>query len=89
MIVTATREAQPLADTPNSVEVIDAEEIFERQGRTLPELLSETPSVMVQKTAHGQGSPFYPGVRIHRQQAHGSWTPAIVALRAALMPPTR
>jgi Tfp pilus assembly protein PilF len=38
---------------------------------------------------HGQTSPFYPGARIHRQAADGSWTPALVALRAALTRPTR
>lgn len=37
----------------------------------------------------GQASRFYPGVRIHRQAADGSWTPAVVALRAALTRPTR
>ncbi|MBL8700344.1 MAG: tetratricopeptide repeat protein [Alphaproteobacteria bacterium] len=34
-------------------------------------------------------SPFYPAVRIHRQAADGSWTPAVVALRAVLTQPTR
>lgn len=34
-------------------------------------------------------SPFYPAMHIHRQAADGSWTPAVVALRAVLTQPTR
>ncbi|MCB1087801.1 MAG: TonB-dependent receptor, partial [Verrucomicrobiae bacterium] len=69
VVVTATREPLSAADTPNTIEVIDAEDIFRRQGRTLPELLNETPSVMVQKTAHGQGSPFVRGFTGYRNLA--------------------
>lgn len=69
VIVTATREELPLADSPNSVEEIDAEDISRRQARSLPELLNETPSVMVQKTAHGQGSPFIRGFTGYRNLA--------------------
>lgn len=34
-------------------------------------------------------SPFYPAMHIHRQAADGSWTPAVVALRAVLTRPIR
>lgn len=34
-------------------------------------------------------SPFYSAMRIHRQAADGSWTPAVVALRAVLTRPIR
>jgi hemoglobin/transferrin/lactoferrin receptor protein len=69
VVVTATREALAVSDTPNSVTVIDAEDIIRRLGRSLPELLNETPSVMVQKTAHGQGSPFIRGFTGYRNLA--------------------
>jgi len=40
----------------------DARELIEnRQVRTLAEALRELPGVMVQKTGHGQGSPYIRG----------------------------
>lgn len=69
VIVTATRERLSLAESPNSVNVIEAEDIARRLVRTLPEMLNETPSVFVQKTAHGQGSPFIRGFTGYRNLA--------------------
>ena len=69
LVVTPTREVTSVATTPFSVDVISKEEITDRLGRTLPELLGETPSVMVQKTAHGQGSPFIRGFTGYRNLA--------------------
>lgn len=46
---------------PYIVNTVEAGELAERLPRTLPEALRDTPGVMVQKTAHGQGSPFIRG----------------------------
>jgi len=59
--ITARRIEAPPMRLPYLVNDITAEELAERLPRTLPEALRETPGVMVQKTAHGQGSPFIRG----------------------------
>jgi len=69
LVVTPTREVTPVTLTPYSVATLGDELILERLGRSLPELLNETPSVMVQKTAHGQGSPFIRGFTGYRNLA--------------------
>ncbi len=62
LFVTATtREADP-ADLPFVTEELSAEELLrKRQVRTVPEALSEVSGVVVQKTSHGQGSPYIRG----------------------------
>jgi len=69
VVVTPTLEILPAASSPYSVDLIDARDIVDRFGRTLPELLNETPGVFVQKTAHGQGSPFIRGFTGYRNLA--------------------
>jgi hemoglobin/transferrin/lactoferrin receptor protein len=59
--ITARRIKAPPMRLPYLVNAIEAEELNERLPRTLPEALRDTPGVMVQKTAHGQGSPFIRG----------------------------
>jgi outer membrane receptor protein involved in Fe transport len=59
--VTARRLEAPPMRLPYLVQDIAAEDLSERLPRTFPEALRETPGVMVQKTAHGQGSPFIRG----------------------------
>lgn len=67
LIVTATGVNTARQDVPYSVEQIDEETIKAwRLPRTLPEALRELPSVMLQKTAHGQGSPFIRGFTGYR-----------------------
>lgn len=61
LIVTATRTSDAVADVPYTVEVIDSDFIRENNRRTLPDALQYTPGVLVQKTAHGHGSPFIRG----------------------------
>ncbi len=62
ILVTATRSAADPVNTPAAVSVITAADLRERQmTRTLPEALRETPGIMVQKTAHGHGSPYIRG----------------------------
>jgi hemoglobin/transferrin/lactoferrin receptor protein len=59
--VTARRLEAPPMRLPYLMQDIAAEDLSERLPRTFPEALRETPGVMVQKTAHGQGSPFIRG----------------------------
>jgi len=61
IVITATRTYLSLIETPAAAAVVTAEDIGERQYRTLPEILRDTPGVMVQKTGHGQGSPYIRG----------------------------
>ncbi len=62
IIVTATASERSAHDVPYTVEVFSATELRQRRlARTLPEALAEVPGVMLQKTAHGQGSPYVRG----------------------------
>jgi len=62
IIVTATRRDSTLFDVPYSADAYNADYIlFRKMPRTVPEILAEDPSVMVQKTGHGQGSPYIRG----------------------------
>jgi hemoglobin/transferrin/lactoferrin receptor protein len=61
LIVTAERMETSRSETPYSVDSLDAAFIRDNSRRTLPDALQYTPGVLVQKTAHGQGSPFIRG----------------------------
>ena len=61
ILVTATRTAQPSFTIPYSDAVISAKDFREQSYRSTPEALRDIPGVMVQKTSHGQGSPFIRG----------------------------
>ncbi len=60
LIVTATRTEEE-DEVPYTVEKISKELLQQQARRTLPEALQFTPGVLVQKTAHGHGSPFIRG----------------------------
>jgi hemoglobin/transferrin/lactoferrin receptor protein len=63
VIVTATRSTQSVFETPFTAHVVGDERfIGERNVRSLADALSETPGVLVQKTGHGQASPFIRGL---------------------------
>jgi len=67
VVVTATRREELLFTLPFSGRSFDEREILsEKQARTVPEILQDTPSVLVQKTATGQGSPFLRGFTGYR-----------------------
>jgi hemoglobin/transferrin/lactoferrin receptor protein len=61
VIITATRSENLAASVPAVVKTLDKKQMEERLVRTFPEALVETPGVMIQKTANGQGSPFIRG----------------------------
>ena len=61
VVVTATRTEQAAIAAPAQVRQLNAEQLQERQVRSLPEALEELPGVMVQKTANAQGSPYIRG----------------------------
>lgn len=61
LVVTATRSPDPSAEVPFTVDYLDAEFLREQLRRSVPEALQYTPGVLVQKTAHGHGSPFIRG----------------------------
>ncbi len=60
--ITASRCKIEIFNSPYIVDLIEIEDIQSRLlSRTLPEIFSEEPSIMVQKTSQGQGSPFIRG----------------------------
>ena len=61
MIVTASRSEESDFETPYVVERLDEKLLVERAVRNVPEALDQIPGVMVQKTSHGQGSPYIRG----------------------------
>lgn len=61
VIVTPTRRAEAMIDTPNFTDSVSEREILDKGHRTVPESLREVPGVHVQKTSPGQGSPFIRG----------------------------
>jgi hemoglobin/transferrin/lactoferrin receptor protein len=66
VVVTARRQAEPVFGTPYSVQLISAQRIEEVSFRTVPDMFREVPGALVQKTAHGQGSPYIRGFTGYR-----------------------
>jgi hemoglobin/transferrin/lactoferrin receptor protein len=62
IIVTASRSEMKPFETAYIADVITAEDIrHQKMSRSTPEIFSSDPSVTVQKTSQGQGSPFIRG----------------------------
>ena len=61
VVVTATRTDLNPYLAPHVVETLDANDIIERQARSVPEALRQMSGISVQKTANGQGSPYIRG----------------------------
>ncbi|MEM6256872.1 MAG: TonB-dependent receptor [Planctomycetota bacterium] len=66
LIVTADGFEQRSFDTPFITDVISQDEIRDYGIRSVPEALKYTPGVLVQRTSHGQGSPFIRGFTGYR-----------------------
>ena len=62
VVVTGSRVEESVYESPQAVSTVTREEVLKRNYRTTPEALTYEPGVMVQKTAHGQGSPFIRGL---------------------------
>lgn len=61
-LVTATTSERLAFELPYTVNRIDRQEMLRESYRTLPQLLRDTPGIMVQETAVGQGSPYIRGL---------------------------
>jgi len=61
LVVTASRSGETQLESPYVVEAISSRLLIERSVRSVPEAFELTPGVVVQKTAHGQGSPLIRG----------------------------
>lgn len=59
VVVTATRVEEPAFGVPYTVDKLGEESLA--QSRSVPDALGAVPGVLVQKTAHGQGSPYIRG----------------------------
>ena len=67
LVVTSGDDGRLRMDAPYAADVLDAEALRrERIVRTVPEALKHEPGVMVQKTGHGQGSPYIRGFTGYR-----------------------
>lgn len=62
LVETPTHSPKDYGKTPFKVEKLRKKEIQEKKmSRSAPEILKEVPSVLVQKTSQGQGSPYIRG----------------------------
>ena len=60
--VTAKRHEEKIFDLPYAAHVITSDDILMQKSiKTIPEALREETSIMIQKTSHGQGSPYIRG----------------------------
>jgi len=62
VVISASRFSFSQFETPEAIESLGIQTISRSQQRTVPEALSLTPGVFVQKTNHGGGSPFIRGL---------------------------
>jgi hemoglobin/transferrin/lactoferrin receptor protein len=67
VVVVAARDERAALELPYSTSTLSSDELrLERAVRTIPEALEYEPGVMVQKTGHGQGSPYIRGFTGYR-----------------------
>ena len=66
VIVTASQVEEPVFTTPYTVDTISAQRIRMVSFRSTPDIFREIPGTLVQKTAHGQGSPYIRGFTGYR-----------------------
>lgn len=68
-VVSANRVRDDVHELPYALDHISAQSLTRRFSRSVPEALADTPGVLVQKTAHGQGSPYIRGFTGYRTLA--------------------
>ena len=76
VVVTATRTEENPFSLPYSVSAVSSLDLERKMPRTTPEALRELPSVMLQKTSHGQGSPYLrvgEDVGLQPETGYGEW----------------
>jgi len=61
IVITASRRRSDPFNLAYSTGTVTSDDIRDRLFRTTPEALRDVPGVMVQKTSHGQGSPYIRG----------------------------
>ena len=62
MVITATRDERMVKDAPYYTDILDTDYLrTEGAFRSLPEALKHQTGTLVQRTAHGQGSPYVRG----------------------------
>jgi hemoglobin/transferrin/lactoferrin receptor protein len=66
IIVTASQVEEPVFLTPYSVDSIGVQRIQQENFRYTPDIFRAIPGALVQKTAHGQGSPYIRGFTGYR-----------------------
>jgi hemoglobin/transferrin/lactoferrin receptor protein len=67
LVIVGTRTERDPYELPYTINEIDlTEEIMHKMPRTMPEVFRDVPGVMVQKTGHGQGSPYIRGFTGYR-----------------------
>jgi len=60
-IVTGSRTPTSISDTPYTAYLLSEKELSEHSVRNIPDAFLDVPGVLVQKTAHAQGSPYIRG----------------------------
>ena len=61
LLITASRINEKAFEAPYNLHSVEETELVLRSVRSVPEVFSYIPGVVVQKTAHGQGSPYIRG----------------------------
>lgn len=60
--VTARRHEEKIFDVPYTAHIITSDDILMQKSiKTVPEILRDETGIMIQKTSHGQGSPYIRG----------------------------
>lgn len=64
--VTATRDTHPVQKAPYYTSLVTADDMMRNAPRTVPEALQNETGISIQKTGHGQGSPYIRGFTGYR-----------------------
>ncbi len=62
MVISATRTSQNIFEIPREIVMVQQEQVEKNATRFTPDVLSESPSITVQKTNYGAGAPIIRGM---------------------------